>query len=288
MKILVLGGSGMLGHQLVRELAPSFETVFTLRGEARALMPAVPRARAVDGPDALDLGWLERLLDAERPDAVLNAVGVIKQVLDDRARAQVIAVNALFPHQLQELCRGRGIRLVHYSTDCVFSGSAEGQRGPLGYRETDPTDPQDLYGLSKRLGEPSGDNCLVLRTSIIGPELRGGHSLLEWFLAQTGSVRGFTGALYSGLTTPELARLTGTLLRTAPDIHGLWHVAADPISKHDLLRMIGEIYGSPTTVIPDDHFRCDRRLDGSRFAEATGWRAPPWREMVTAMRDVGR
>jgi dTDP-4-dehydrorhamnose reductase len=182
----------------------------------------------------------------------------------------VIAVNALFPNRLADLCSARAIRLVHYSTDCVYSGTADSSRGDQGYRETDPADARDLYGLGKLLGEPEGGAHLTLRTSMTGRELRGHVGLVEWFLSQTGTVRGFEAALFSGLTTLELARLTLALVKDHPALSGLWHVAGHPISKHDLLVLVKRAYGVATAIVPDGSLDCDRRLDGSRFSQATG------------------
>jgi dTDP-4-dehydrorhamnose reductase len=276
----------MLGHKLVQLLAPEFELAFTARGDAPAI-PGLPHSvRRLASPALDDGAALARLIDELRPGAVLNAVGVIKQVAAAADRAATIALNALLPCRLHDLCAARGIRLIQFGTDCVFSGSPDSRRGPDGYREADPPDARDLYGLSKLLGEPVGPGCLVLRTSIIGPELRGRHSLLEWFLGQgAGPVRGFTRALFTGLPTRELALLVGRLLRDHPDLAGTWHVAAPPIAKHDLLRLVADIYGLRTTIEPDPSYECDRRLDGGRFRAATGWRAPPWPEMIVAMRD---
>lgn len=175
--------------------------------------------------------------------------------------------------------------MIHYSTDCVFTGAASGARGPHGYRETDKPDSQDLYGITKLAGEPSCAAALTLRTSIIGRELRGFNSLLEWFLAQGDcTVMGYKQALFTGLTTLELSRLTAMILRDYPALTGVWHVAAPAISKYDLLQLVKETYQRPTMIEPETDFYCDRRLDGTRFRKATGWTAPAWPEMIASMR----
>ena len=286
MKVLVLGGGGMLGHKLVQVLSTlDFETVAVLRAGIAAWPAQLMKVRAVAGPDANNVDGLAELLDAEQPAAVLNAIGVIKQIIGDD-QADTIAVNALFPHRLAALCRARGIRLVHFSTDCVFSGTADSARGPLGYREHDLPDARDVYGLSKMLGEPVSPGCLVLRTSIIGRELRGRHSLVEWFLAQSnGPVRGFRNALFSGLPTIALARLTAALLLEHPNMHGVWHVSADPIRKSTLLSIIKKEYRQETEIVPDESYYCDRRLDSSLFREAMGWNPPSWGELISMMHD---
>src|SRR5712691_10411277 len=231
MRILILGGTGMLGHQLARVLAADFETIVAVRGDAARLPAAISAARVVGGIELNDAERLEQLIDECRPQAILNAVGIIKQVIGGGDRAESIAINALFPNVLAALCVDRGTRLVHYSTDCVFTGDEHGIRGANGYRESDPPDARDLYGLSKYLGEPVGAGVLVLRTSIIGRELRGRFGLLEWFLAQdAGTVSGYKRALFTGLTTLELARLTGIVLRNHQDLTSLWYFADGPIS----------------------------------------------------------
>jgi dTDP-4-dehydrorhamnose reductase len=285
MRVLILGGSGMLGHKLAQILGRDFETMVTLRGRAAEWPKAIRVVRAFGDIDIRRMDLLRKLLAEHRPDAVLNAVGVIKQVIGVDLRVETIAINALYPNELSALCNAEGVRLVHYSTDCVFSGAEHSTRGPHGYRETDPPDARDLYGLSKLLGEPEGSLSVILRTSIIGPELRGRHGLLEWFLAQgAGPISGFTRALFTGLTTTELAHVTAMVLRDRPGMCGLWHVAAEPISKDALLRLAKTAYGRPTTVVPYPDFYCDRRLDGTRFATATGWRAPSWPALIEAMR----
>lgn len=282
----MLGGTGMLGHKLVQVLSPGFDVAYTARDGAPDVPGLRPDVRRILSPALDDAAALARVLDDVRPDVVLNAVGVIKQVAGATDRAATIALNALLPSTLADLCAARGMRLVQFGTDCVYSGNAESTRGPDGYRESDAPDARDLYGLSKLLGEPQGPHCLVLRTSIIGPELRGRHSLLEWFLSQgAGPVRGFTRALFTGLPTRELALLVGRLLASHTDLAGTWHVAAPAISKHELLGLIARTYDRPTTIAPDPSFYCDRRLDGARFAAATGWQAPGWPDMIAGMRD---
>ena len=203
--------------------------------------------------------------------------------------SETIHLNALFPHRLAALCRAQGSRLVHFSTDCVFAGTGEGRRGPLGYREEDPADARDLYGMSKLLGEPAAPGCLVIRTSIVGHELRGWHSLVEWFLSQHGRpVRGFRRALFTGLPTVALAEVVAMALRDFPGLDGVWHVGADAISKHDLLALVSDVYGLSTDLQPDDEFHCDRRLDSTRFRERTGWRPLPWDDLVRLMYDDSR
>jgi dTDP-4-dehydrorhamnose reductase len=170
---------------------------------------------------------------------------------------------------------------VHISTDCVFSG-AKGM-----YVESDFPDADDLYGRSKYLGEVDYPHAVTLRTSIIGHELDGARSLLCWFLAQGGSVRGFTKAVFSGLPTVELARVVRDFVLPHPELHGLYHVSAAPINKYDLLKLVAQAYGKSIEITPHDQLVIDRSLDSTRFKAATGYAPPSWPELVRTMHAFG-
>jgi dTDP-4-dehydrorhamnose reductase len=277
MRVMVLGATGMLGHKLVQTLAPRFEVVGAVRGDGRgwASHPAFARAVLRPGVDAQDPASLRRAIVETAPDVVINAVGIVKQLPQAKDPLPSLEINALLPHRLAQICRASGARLVHMSTDCVFSG----RRG--NYREDDVPDAEDLYGRSKLLGEVVGEGCLTLRTSMIGRELGRRSGLLEWFIAQRGgTAKGFARAIFSGLTTAALAGLIGDLIERHRDLAGLWHVAADPIDKYTLLGMVDRAFGLGVRLERDEAFHCDRSLDGSRFREATGFRAEPWARMI--------
>ena len=207
----------------------------------------------------------------------MNCVGVIKQRPDVQDAAHTVTMNALLPHQLAEVCTQTGSRLIHVSTDCVFSG----RQG--GYAESDLPDPADLYGRSKWLGEVTTAPALTLRTSIVGHELTTNRSLVDWFLSQRGTVRGFTRAIYSGVTTVEFARLLHTVVLPNEELTGLYHVAAEPITKYDLLRLVAEAYQWPGELVPDGDFVCDRSMRADLLAGATGYRPPGWPQMIRSM-----
>lgn len=277
--VLVLGGSGMLGHELWRTCADRFDDAYvTVRSDelggpaAEVLDPD----RVVYGVRAEEPRAIARALDEARPDAVVNCIGIVKQAVDDPEPA--IRINALFPHRLAAACRERGARLIHVSTDCVFSG----EKG--GYVESDLPDPVDTYGRSKLLGEPATPGALTIRTSMIGRELATSHGLLEWFLAQSGgSVRGFRRAVFSGPTTPVLSRAIADVIERHSELDGLYHLSAEPISKHDLLVKLRDAFALDVEIAPDDSVVIDRSLDSSRFREAAGWQPPTWLEMVAEL-----
>lgn len=284
MRVLVLGASGMLGNAVLRLFANSEGIAVTgsvRSNSALGLLPPALGQHVICGVDVENHDSLARLFEQVRPDVAINCVGLVKQLAEANNPLQVVPVNALLPHRLAGLCALVQARLVHISTDCVFAGT----KGM--YREDDPADAQDLYGRSKHLGEVDLPHAVTLRTSIIGHELAGAHSLVGWFLAQTGGVRGYTRAVFSGLPTVELARVIRDRVLPRPDLHGLYHVSADPISKHDLLRLVARAYGKTIAIAPDDTLVIDRSLDSTRFRAATGYVPAQWPELVRAMREFG-
>lgn len=281
-KILVLGATGMLGHKLVETLSARFETFGAIRGAVSDWQhrPCFQESTLYGGITAEDLESVTRAISACQPEIVVNCIGMVKQRREAGDPVAAITVNALFPHRLARLCHARGIRLIHFSTDCVFSG----RNGP--YAETDPPDPIDLYGRTKLLGEPATPGCLTLRTSFIGPELAAPTGLLEWFRAQRGGhVKGFTTALFTGLTSIELARLVGDIVHDWPALEGLWHVGADPITKYDLLTLINAVFDLGVVIEPDDGAPCDRRLDSAKFRREIGFSPKAWPDMIRALHE---
>jgi dTDP-4-dehydrorhamnose reductase len=270
----------MLGHALMHELtAAGHEVHGTLRSTEGLPQAFVSRFghQLVIGVDASDAHLVSQTIVRLGPDVVINAVGVIKQVPSVDDKVLTADLNGVLPHRLASACLHADARLVQISTDCVFSGRHGGST------EDDVPDPVDFYGRSKLLGEVDAPH-VTLRTSIIGPEIRQRASLLEWFLGQHGqTVRGFTRAVFSGLPTVELARVIADVVLPRPALSGLWHIAGEPITKADLLRLIAEQYGWQGTIEDDEQPRIDRSMSAERFAEATGYRAPPWPDLVASM-----
>jgi len=280
MKVLILGGSGMLGHKTWQTFAPRFDTYVTVRGPAARYetLGIFDKSRMIGEVAAEDFSSVERAFAQVQPNVVINCIGIVKQDALANDAIASIRTNSLFPHCLARLAGDSGARLIHLSTDCVFSG----RRG--NYIEDDLPDAQDLYGRSKLLGEINRERCLTIRTSMIGRELSGSHGLLEWFLSQKdSSVRGFKRAIFSGFTTLALADVIGRIIIDHPDLHGLWHIAAEPISKFDLLTLVKQTYGLAVEIKPDEKFVCDRSLNGARFRAASGIQAPSWPEMIEQM-----
>lgn len=269
----------MLGHRLVRHFAKQQRVAAVLRPGTRPerLHRVLSDAHVIQIPE-LNAGAVERLLDDVGPQVVINAAGLIKQRPNASDAVAMIEANAVLPHRLAAACRSRRIRLIHVSSDCVFSG----QRG--NYAETDVTDADDLYGRSKALGEPTGDGCLSLRTSIIGPEIGSAFGLLEWFRTRRGTTAdGFAGVIFPGLPTIEVARVIDKVIHQHPALSGLYHLGATPISKHELLDLINRRLDLRVTLRRVEHPKSDRSLDYSKFVAATGYAPVSWPELIDRM-----
>lgn len=282
--ILILGSAGLLGSTLLRYFSGQAE--IDVYGTARSIhsilkLPEAVQSRVEINVDVENPDHLLKVFSNVRPDVVVNCVGIVKQLSEADHPLTAIPINSLLPHRLVKLCAAVGARLIHLSTDCVFSGS----RGC--YLESDIADATDLYGRSKLMGEVDYPNAVTLRTSLIGHELNGSRSLVSWFLSQQGSVKGFTKAIFSGLPTIEIARVIEQFVLPNPGLRGLYHLSADPISKHDLLVLVRDIYGKQIDIIPDDSLVIDRSLNSSRFRAATGFVPKTWPEMIHDMHDFG-
>ena len=280
MRVLVFGAGGMLGHKLMQVLGPGHDVFGTTRGETEQLERFADSAHLISQVSVEVPESIRTALETIRPEVVIDAIGIIKQLPDSKNVITTLTVNSIFPHRLAELSREFGFRLITISTDCVFSGS----RG--NYSEEDTPDAVDLYGKSKNLGEVAGENCLTLRTSIIGHELGSAHSLVDWFLSNRGGkVKGFANAIYSGFPTVAFAAIIDNLIRSHPKLSGLYHVSSDPISKYDLLGLINEAYSLNITIERDKEFRIDRSLDSTRFRTEVGFSPKSWNEMIDLMAD---
>ena len=239
MRVLILGGAGMLGHKLCQVLTESFDTWVTLRAGYPAYKwhGLFDAERVISGVDAHNFDAVTNAIATVQPDVVINAVGIIKQTLAAQDPITSLKINSLFPHRLGVLCETNGVRLIHISTDCVFSG-AQGN-----YTEKDTPDPEDLYGRSKLKGELNAEGKLTLRTSIIGRELKMSYGLVEWFLSNVGDrVQGYTDAIFTGFLTLILARIVEVIIKQHRHLSGLYHISSNPITKYALLCLLKDAY----------------------------------------------
>jgi dTDP-4-dehydrorhamnose reductase len=283
MRVLVLGGGGMLGHKVFQVLSQRFDVYAAFRNlgglwTRYPMYESAERSRTMGGVDVMNLDSVMRVFVQAKPDVVINCIGIIKQIKEAHDPIISIVLNSLFPHRLAELCAATGARMFHMSTDCVFSG----RKG--NYSEGDTPDAEDLYGRSKLLGEVNRPGCLTIRTSIFGRDFAKQSALLEWFLSNRGSrVRGYVNAIYTGFPTQVLAGIMGDLIEDYPDLSGLFQVASTPISKYDLLVKIRDAMKLDIEIEPDTDFVCDRSLNAPRFLAETGYHIPDWDTMIAEL-----
>jgi len=278
--ILLLGGSGMLGHKLYQVLSNEFNVKVTFRKFNKSFNTTsmFRPPDIVDNIDALDFESIQRTFFNFRPDIIINCIGIIKQLKQAQNYKLTIYINSLFPHLLAELCQQNGSRLIHISTDCVFSG----QIGM--YTESSRSDAEDLYGRTKFLGEVNYMPGLTIRTSIIGHELTSNVSLVDWFISnKNGRVAGFGNAIYTGFPTVTFAREILRIIKDYNEITGLYNVSSEPISKYELLKIINEIYSLNIEITKDEEYFCDRSLDSTKYRFETGFRQNSWPDMIKEM-----
>lgn len=271
-KVLIFGSSGMLGHTLFHELSksPFLDVHGTIRGQGKS-------KNVLEKIDAYDFNSIKNAFEKIKPDIVINCIGLIKQLPESNDPEKAIYMNSLFPHRLAKVCKDFNSRMIHFSTDCVFSG----KKG--NYKEGDFSDADDLYGKTKFLGEVNYPNTITMRTSIIGHEINTKFGLVEWFLSQEDSVKGYKKAIFSGFPTIEIARIIDKYIIPNASLTGLYHVSAEPISKHDLLKLISDIYKKKVKIVSDSDIICDRSLDSSKFREETGYLPPSWDNLIKNM-----
>ncbi|MCI5039726.1 MAG: sugar nucleotide-binding protein, partial [Donghicola eburneus] len=260
-------------------LSDAYDVEMTIRPGATVHlgMPARPIHRI----NLLESDEVLTTLIAVRPDCVINCAGVIKQRSDSTEVLRTFPLNALFPHRLAQYCAAMGARMIHISTDCVFSGKT-------GYYDDDaPSDVDDVYGVSKRVGEVGcSDHVLTLRTSIIGHEASNHHSLIDWFLAQKGQIKGYRKASDSGFPTVELARGLGDYVLTRPKLCGVYNLSTDAISKYDLLKIVSSVYAKDIDIVPDDTVSIDRSLNSTVLRSILGYQPPEWHKLVELMHET--
>jgi dTDP-4-dehydrorhamnose reductase len=279
-KVLILGASGLIGSGLFQHLSTQagLQVVGTVR--SKNLIECFPkrlRKNLLSGVDVMEGVKTLNLISRLHPNILINCVGLTKHLPVGNDPLAAIPLNAYLPHYLAAHCKKEGVRLIHISSDCVFSG-AKG-----GYRESDIPDATDIYGKSKALGEVDDGRALTLRTSTIGHELASAHGLLNWFLSQADQCYGFKKAVFSGVPTVELARIISDFVIPSPNLVGLYHVAGKRISKYSLLEMIASEYDKNIKIIPDNRFIIDRSLDGRKFSKAVGYKPPSWPKLIKMM-----
>jgi dTDP-4-dehydrorhamnose reductase len=280
MKILILGANGMLGHKVLEYLTNTGK--YEVWGTVLEMGP-VPRAalekyseHIIQNINALDTAAISKVITDLRPDFVVNCIGIIKQNDQSKDWLLMLKLNAVLPQELAKICDSVNAKMITVATDCVF----DGQKGSP-YLETDLPTCHDAYGMTKYLGEVHYGSHLTLRTSIIGHEIWSKLSLLDWFLnEQSPKVKGYTKAIYSGVTTLEFAKFLDEYVFPNKELCGLYHLSVNEITKYDLLKLVAQVYHKNVEFIPDDHVNVDRALDSSLLRAKVGYKVKPWPTLV--------
>ena len=283
-KIIILGVNGMLGNNLFKYFnsKKEFNTIGILRDKERIkLNDYFLNKKNIFIIKNIFNNDLKETFISFNADIIINCIGIIKQNPESLNPYNSISINSLFPHYLNDLCKEINAKLIHISTDCVFSGSKGN------YLESDLPDAKDLYGRSKLLGEVDDNESITLRGSYIGEELNNNRGLLSWFLSQKNQVKGFKNAIFSGVTASEFARIIEKFVIPNKKLNGIYHVSSDPIDKFSLLKIIKEIYCKDIEIIDDYQLSIDRSLNSYKFREETGYQPLEWEESIKNMRQFG-
>ena len=282
--VLILGVTGMLGHTLFHYFMTRNQ--YNVSGTVRSNVPS----NFLGFPDSVnifsnicaeDIAQVEKVIIQFQPNIVINCIGLIKQLPLSENISKSIYINSLFPHLLSNLCKKNHTKLIHFSTDCVFSGS-EGM-----YSESHIPDGHDLYAKTKILGEINDSNAITLRSSLIGHELKNKLSLLEWFLSQEDIIYGYKNVIFSGLPCVEMARVVHDFVIPNSGLSGIFHVSSKPISKFELLNLISKIYKKNIHIKSDEQKQINLSLDSSHFRNSTGYTAPEWLDLIDFMCSYG-
>jgi dTDP-4-dehydrorhamnose reductase len=282
MKVLILGGTGMLGHQIIKGcISRNIDWLTTVRNKElliNKLGPAIS-GRLIEIDDIKNFKQLREVCLESKVQFIINCVGVVKQSKFASNYLESITVNSLLPHILNEICEEMNAKLIHISTDCVFDGSKGN------YREDDLSDAQDIYGKTKFLGEVNYGKTMTIRTSIIGNEITNNiHGLIDWFLAQKNTVNGYNYAIFSGVTTNELTKIILEIIIPKFFKTGLFQVASKPISKYDLLKIVANVYDKDIEIKESQDVIIDRSLSPIKFNSHTNYSPPEWDIQILHMK----
>lgn len=276
-KVLIIGASGMIGHQMWM-MAQKYYNAFAFIRKSKSHYDnwnLFNSKNVIDGVNVTDFSLVESKLIKIKPDVVINCTGITIRKKEIQDLNYTLNVNSLFPQKLAKWCQNQGVRLIHFSTDCVFSG----KKGY--YAESDIPDATDHYGTTKFLGEVIGDKILTLRIPVIGRELEGKTELLEWVLRQKNQkIKGYSRALYSGMTVHQASKEIYKLIESTTILGGLYHISTPPISKYDLIHKINQIYKLNIQIDKEDTHITNKVLISEKYQQITGFSAPSWEIML--------
>ena len=281
-KILILGANGMIGHKVYQVLSKYNNDVWVhfrnlVNLDDKSLFH--DKSKIIDGLDLSNFKELEVCLNSLMPDIIINAAGITIRRGVNESLFKSILLNSVLPNFLNIWVVKNNKRLLHFSTDCVFSGK-DGS-----YDENSNLDAQDVYGKTKGLGEVISNNSLTIRGSMIGRELENKTELLEWFLSKKKDiVNGYTNVIYSGITTLQMAYFINEIIFKFPNMNGLFNVASKPITKYDLLILLNKHFNNQSIIIKDETYISKKNLLAQKFYNTTNFCIPEWEDMIIELK----
>ena len=276
MRIYILGISGMLEVSFLM----NFKKNYKVRGSTRIIPKKFKHYQAkIDrNVNVEDTKTLKQKILKFKPNIIINCIGVIKQKIVKSDEKNVFYINSVFPHEAYKISNMINSKIIHFSTDCVYTGSKGN------YNEDYLPNANDIYGMSKALGELNYNNSLTLRTSIIGHELVSKNSLLEWFLQlNQKECYGFTDAYFSGLTTIEIFNFLENFILKNKKLNGIYNLSASKISKYNLLKKISKIYSKKINIIRNNDLKIDRSLNSKKLKKIVKYKSPSWDTLIKNM-----
>jgi dTDP-4-dehydrorhamnose reductase len=283
MRILILGGNGMIGHKMYQLISKNYkDTWVTLRNNlsSYSYSEIYNSDKVIDKIDLSNFKLLLNQLNVINPDVIINACGITIRRGIETFKANSIIINSALPHLLNEWVVSNKKRLIHFSTDCVFSG----KKGD--YLDNDIKDAIDLYGLTKSMGEIIDSKfTITLRGSMIGRELENKTELLEWFLHQKNNViKGFTNVIYSGITTVRMAEITLKIINEYPNLSGIYNISSEPISKFDLLKKWNDNFSINATIEIDKNYTSNKNLISDKLFKTIELEQPIWDDLINQLK----
>ena len=271
MKILILGGDGMIGHKMAQSLI-NFDLYLNSRSNSNYLKEHFPNSTLSD-VDFLNQN-IEELLNKILPDYIINAVGItIRRGASNNKKTNLI--NSQLPNQIDFWCKENQKKQIHFSTDCVFSGDKGN------YNDLDLPDAKDDYGKSKGEGEINSNSTLTIRSSMIGREIYNKTELLEWVISnKNNKIKGFENVIYSGVTTLWMSNTVNEIIKNYPDLNGIYNISSSPISKYDLITKINTYFNLNIEIEKDYSYSSNKSLNSDRFFTKTNFKKPNWDEML--------
>ncbi len=273
MKVLILGVDGMIGHKIAHYLEDHFDLTGTSRKKLSGLDIGLKKIRIIN----IDLFYndYKKLLKENNPDIIINSAGITTRRGIDQRLDEARYINNLLPISLAHWVKKHNKKLIHFSTDCVFSG----KKG--NYLDEDIPDAEDLYGKLKGMGEVHNSNTLIIRCSMIGREIFNHTELFEWLNSMKDKqVEGFSNVIFSGVTTSWMGNTLNDILKHNFDLSGIYNISSQPISKYDLITKLSRAFNLNIDIIKNINIKSNKVLNSKKFTEITGINCPSWDTLI--------